>query len=199
MDLAVPASSEEPGLSPIENIASRLLAHLSCDVRIAALSLLVSSSSSTRPFPTSVLKILQRYLPYFHVETDAKVRNDFASTIKRLCTRLYGAVLRLKKSPKTQDGPTFQHAYSKGTAVPSMVFDHEPSLGAHIGFARWYITFLSQELHSLTSYQRHISGLKAFSRLHSSGLLLFPEVCPHLPFLWQLKIDVHRWNVLGIC
>ena len=162
--------------------------HLSCDVRIAGLSLLVSSSSSSQPFSIPVLKVLQRHLPYFQVETDAGARNDFASTVKRLCIRLQGAIFRLQKSFNTQDSLTFKHHFER-TAMTSGILERKTLLDAHLEFVRWYIGFISYELHTLASYQRHFSGLKAFVRLHSSGLLQLPEVC-HLLFLslvnWRL-------------
>jgi hypothetical protein len=47
----------------------------------------------------------------------------------------------------------------------------EQSLQEHMGFIKWYLEFLSKELFPTTSYQRHITALRAIQIAVDSGML----------------------------
>lgn len=159
----------------LESLGTSLLENSSPSVRIAALSLLISSSTSTRPFSPRVLRRVRQCIPYFHVEGNAKPRNEFIALMKKLCTRLQGATLSLLRRARDPDSMIREQA---GAAAPFVAtFDSkEPvSLGnvaeqvwneellileEHFAFRRWYMMFLLQELRPTATYQSHITALK---------------------------------------
>ena len=57
-----------------QKIAMRFLGHRNSNFAIAALSILTFSVSDTKPFSQEMLATLQHYLPFFHAESDCKVR-----------------------------------------------------------------------------------------------------------------------------
>lgn len=159
----------------LESLGTSLLENSSSSVRIAALSLLISSSTSTRPFSPRVLRRVRQCIPYFHVEGNAKPRNEFIALMKKLCTRLQGATLSLLRRARDPDNMVREQA---GAAAPfDATFDSkEPvSLGniaeqvlneeflvleEHLAFRKWYMVFLLQELRPTATYQSHITALK---------------------------------------
>lgn len=163
-----------------ENLGISLLEHPSSSVRIAALSLLVSSSASSRPFCRRVLRRLQQCLPYFHIEVSAKPRNEFIALMKKLSMRLKGAttsLLRRGQDPNDLTGmQTSMPAHSvtehdgerpvsSGNAIRQAPNEGSPFLEDHLAFRRWYLVFLLQELRPTASYQSHITALKILNFL----------------------------------
>ena len=160
---------QEAGLSLSEQLASALLYHYSCDVRITALSLLIKSTSTVQPLSEFSLDTLQRVLPHFYLEYDAKARNELISLIKRLCIRLQAATARMQKLKRTttcqgnNDFETGKHQ----TLLRGDVIHSERS---HIEFMTWFHEFLLGELQPAASYQRHITALRSLVFVFSSRL-----------------------------
>lgn len=159
----------------LEDLGISLLDHSSSSVRLAALSLLIFSSTSTKPFSRKVLHRVRQCIPYFHVEVNAKPRNESIALMKKLFMRLRGATVSLFR--RGQDLDTFTREEKNSTASSIASFDvKEPvSLGnlaeqalddrvhimeEHLDFRKWYMIFLLLELRPTASYQSHITALK---------------------------------------
>lgn len=147
-----------------------LLNHSSDMVRSLALSVLVHSSSSIRPFSNTTIEVLRSNLGILFSDTDAKFRNDVLSNIKHMIERLRGAVAFLTREvsaggalhgddPSKQD--TVEHDQRSGL---------QESLKIHEDFLEWLTPVILDELIPTASYQRHITSLKALHLLLSSGL-----------------------------
>lgn len=164
----------------LESLGTSLLENSSSSVRIAALSLLVSSSTSTRPFSPRVLRRVRQCIPYFHVEGNAKPRNEFIALVKKLCTRLQGATLSLLRQARDQDSMIGEQAsaavpfvatfdskepVSLENAAEKVLNEDLPVLEEHLAFRKWYMVFLIQELRPTATYQSHITALKVLDLL----------------------------------
>ena len=184
--LLVAKTAEDPGLRKYfgqrhsslldaEGLGISLLEHSSSDVRIAALSLLLSSSASARPFPRRVLRRVRQCIPHFHVEVNPKPRNEFIALMKKLCMRIRDATISLLRHG--QDPGTFNGEQRAIPASPVASVDCEQPVNSmdtieqaiddgsrvleeHLAFRKWYMVFLLQELHPTASYQSHITALK---------------------------------------
>ena len=167
--------SEQSTSIDSESLGISLLDHSSSSVRIAALSLLVSSSASTRPLCRRVLHRLRQCIPYFHVEVSAKPRNEFIALMKKLCMRIRGATMSLLRRGQDSDILIREETYnttlwaakfdveglaSSGNAVEQAVDDESHILKEHLAFRKWYMVLLLQELRPTASYQSHITALK---------------------------------------
>jgi hypothetical protein len=150
-----------------------LLARASAAIRLAALSLLVASPLTTRPFPSGVLSLLEQNLAFFHGDADAKFRTDVLSTTKRLVDRLRGSTSSLSREVgRSKKGRADQNTRSKAGSHIAAEAAKCPAcrLQRHVEFLNWYIDFLTAELQPTASYQRHITALKALDILLQSGL-----------------------------
>ncbi len=171
----------------LENLGINLLEHSSSSVRISALSLLVSSSGSARPFSRRALRRVRQCIPYFHVEVNAKPRNEFIALMKKLCMRLRGATMSLLR--RGQDTSTLGEEQSSLTApsigasdgdgrvssgnfIEQALDDESHILEEHLAFRRWYMMFLLKELRPTASYQSHITALKMLDFLTEQTIAL---------------------------
>ena len=158
--------TEEPEsfLLDSEALACNYLKHVSASVRLSALSLLVSSSVTSKPFTQSVLETLRVCLPYFHVEVNAKARNEYIALMRKLCVRLERAIMSFLRAGHTSLKSGFEES---STSQPESVKNNkatwkprEQLLRSHIGFRKRYLLFLIHELRPTASYQSHITALK---------------------------------------
>ncbi|KAH6849766.1 putative death-receptor fusion protein-domain-containing protein [Chaetomium sp. MPI-CAGE-AT-0009] len=146
-------------------LLNRLLAHPSVSVRSSAFSLLVSSQATTKPFSEVAFGLLKKHLAAFHADYDAKVRNEVLGHTKNLIKRAKNIITVAQRSFSAHqsvgngDGPApkkFGPEVALKTASEAKeVLDH------HEAFLKWYISFLKNELLPTTSYQRHITAIKA--------------------------------------
>lgn len=162
-----------------EKVLESVLSHPSHEVRSLALSLLISSPSTTRPYSSTALDLLRKHLSAYFAESDAKFRNDVASKIRDMFKRMRGAIFVLKKSipraaakAKGKDSSAQSKEGTENIAQPILYRTNLISLPApqlvhcleyHENFLFWYINFLSSELTPTASYQRHIASLKAIT------------------------------------
>lgn len=168
-------------LSLPETALGALLSHASSAVRSSALSVLISSSSSTKPFSDKTLNILRNHLDSFHADTDAKFRNDLLSNTKHLIERLRDAMASQIRDMKhfisnkeaIQALPTQKKTVSDSTVVLSPESHLSKRLHNHKAFIRWYLRFLCHELIPTAAYQRHITALKALHVLLKSDIKLY--------------------------
>lgn len=163
----------------VENLGISLLAHSSSAVRLAALSLLASSSASSRPLCRRVLRHMRQFIPHFHVEANAKPRNEFIALMKKLCMRIRSATLSLLRRDQNTYNVTGEQASSaahffarlddEGPVSPGNVTEQVLNemyiLEEHLAFRKWYMVFLLQELRPTATYQSHITALKVLSFL----------------------------------
>ena len=155
---------EGPNTQKIENLdlttlCMYLIDHPTANVRIAAFSLIISSSSSNTPLPSNVLAYLQECIPCFHQETNPRTRNEFIALIKPLCLRLVNAAKAFSRL-SAADGQRYRNF--AGAHV---------NLMPHIKLARWYQRYLLQELRPTASYQSHITALKILPLIFGSNTL----------------------------
>ncbi|KEY69396.1 hypothetical protein S7711_05710 [Stachybotrys chartarum IBT 7711] len=159
-----------------EEILQNVLSHPSNEVRSLALSLLVTSPSTTRPYSSSALDLLRKHLGSYLAGSDAKFRMDVSGKIRDMFRRVRGAISVLKRSiPRARakakktgqsatvtlatdsSQPIFYH--SNLISLPEGQLMH--CLAYHEAFLKWYIGFLRDELIPTASYPRHIASLKA--------------------------------------
>ncbi|KAK0121786.1 hypothetical protein ONS95_010069 [Cadophora gregata] len=157
-----------------EDAIGLLLTHESETVRSLAFSVLVSSSSTIRPFSKMALEILRANMYILYSDTDAKFRNEILSSTKHMIERLRGATSLLAKEIESlsfqlsgnQDLPTAQQQEGHKRLDAIKLIFH-----SHNDFVAWYVEFLLLELIPTASYQRHITSLKAISLFLRSGIL----------------------------
>lgn len=139
-------------------------------VRSLAFSVLVSSSSTIRPFNAEALNFLRSGMAFLYADTDSRFRNDVLSNTKHLIERLRGATAYLLR--ELQDALFKNKQMTKnGSQQSERVKDLQIALKSHEDFLQWFLEFLLGELIPTASYQRHITALKAIMLLLKSGIL----------------------------
>ncbi|KAI9166889.1 HEAT repeat protein [Paramyrothecium foliicola] len=158
-----------------EKVLESVLAHPSHEVRALALSLLISSPSTTRPYSNTTFDLLRKHLGAFFADADAKFRVDVSSKARDMFKRVRGAISVLKRSiPRARAKSKKNDAVPEPTAVvAAQPITYRSNLIAlpesqlvycldyHVDFLKWYMDFLCNELIPTASYQRHITSLKA--------------------------------------
>ncbi|PNY24791.1 Uncharacterized protein TCAP_05259 [Tolypocladium capitatum] len=163
-----------------EKILDNVLAHPSHEVRALALSLLVTSPSTTRPYSFAALGLLRKHLITVFADPDAKFRVEVSGKVRDMFRRVRGAIHVLKRSiPRARaraqkaNVPGAQSQVKPDLATASQPILYRSNfivlpeaqlthcLEYHEEFLRWYIGFLCSELTPTASYQRHIASLKA--------------------------------------
>lgn len=156
-------------------IVGNVLGHPDHEVRTLAFSLLVTSSSSTRPYSPAALALLRRHMSSFFAEPDAKFRNDVLSKARDMYRRVRSSICILKRSiprvrakaaklatpnhqlPTQSQQPIFHK--TKLIALPEAQLVE--CLDDHERFLRWYIRFLLKQLIPTAAYQRQFASMKA--------------------------------------
>lgn len=148
-----------------ESLLDRLLAYPSASVRSSAFSLLVSSQATAKPFSEAAFDLLKKHLAAFHLDYDAKVRNEVLGHTKNLIKRAKNVITVATRSLAHQSTGDGKDPPPKKRFGPEVVLkdasEAKQVLDSHEGFLRWYTTFLRNELLPTTSYQRHITAIKA--------------------------------------
>ncbi|ROV99157.1 hypothetical protein VMCG_06652 [Cytospora schulzeri] len=153
-------------------VLERFLIHSSHDVRASAMSLLITSSSTTRPYSQMSFELLRKHLKSCHADSDAKFRNEILGHSKNMVKRIKGAMSLIERDISRQ---AVKASKTKATGTPvnthiskgakEILNAGEPwlrdTLKAHEEFFSWYLQFLLEELVPTASYQRHITALKA--------------------------------------
>lgn len=144
------------------NVLEDILCHSSHEARSSAVSILIASSSTSRPYASQSLDLLREHLPAFYADNDAKFRYDVLGHSRNMIKRIIGAMASLRKD---------EARGLKKASKTAIISDVTSALKRHEAFIRWYLSFLKQELVPTASYQRHITALKAMeSILHSQVL-----------------------------
>lgn len=153
-------------------ILDRFLIHPSPEVRSFAVSLLITSSSTTKPYSPMAFELLRRHLRSLHADPDAKFRSEILQHEKNMMKRILNTTavmhkdisrLPIKHSKLDSNGIPANYHVSKGAKqiVNASETWLRESLRAHEEFFLWYLDFLFQELVPTASYQRHIAALKS--------------------------------------
>lgn len=183
-----------------EKILESVLAHPSHGVRALALSLLVTSPSTTRPYSHAALELLRKHLATVFADPDAKFRVEVSGKVRDMFRRVRGAIHVLKRSiPRARakaqkaDLPGAQTQLNPDLAAASQPILYRSNLVVlpeaqlthcleyHEEFLRWYIGFLCSELTPTASYQRHIASLKA--------VMLITRMEGESPKTWETEDD----------
>ncbi|KAL2201234.1 putative death-receptor fusion protein-domain-containing protein [Corynascus similis CBS 632.67] len=149
-----------------ESLLDKLLAYPSVSVRSSAFSLLVSSQATTKPFSEVAFDLLRKHLAAFHTDYDAKVRNEVLGHTKNLIKRAKNVItvaqrsLVAHQSAEVGDRPTPKKKFGPEVALKD-ASEARDVLDRHEAFLNWYMSFLRSELLPTTSYQRHITAIKA--------------------------------------
>ncbi|KAF2144155.1 uncharacterized protein K452DRAFT_316890 [Aplosporella prunicola CBS 121167] len=156
-----------------DRLLGRLLCHERPETRLAALYLLVTTVAVTRPFTVETFNLLKRNLPYLHADTDANFRGEIASLTLQMVDRLRAAIAHLSKGNEgrpraSKRAKTSAQDVSVAPAVD--IIDTAAILKAHTEFIKWFLQFLTSELHPTAAYQRHVSALKSLTHVMKSGL-----------------------------
>ena len=139
-------------------LGTNLLENPIPSVRLAALSLVISCTH-TVPFSHDVFDLLQYFIPFFHLEVNARTRNEYVTLVKRFLVKLKSAVTFTLREGQILARSPLEQEYAQGS---SQVAVHKISkfLLQVIVFQSWYMRFLDHELQPTASYQRHITALK---------------------------------------
>ncbi|GAB7339803.1 hypothetical protein MBLNU457_6351t1 [Dothideomycetes sp. NU457] len=150
LDDAISGCKIDEDTSPLHlptKLLARLLYRQSRAIRIAALNLLLTSPTTTKPLTKGTFAALKQALPALHSDTDANFRSELFGITQRLIDRLRAV-----------------------TAVLSRTKVQDTTLSTHIDYLKWYRSFLRMELRPCASYQRHISALKCLELVQKSGI-----------------------------
>ncbi|KAK3632475.1 hypothetical protein LTR56_016357 [Elasticomyces elasticus] len=143
---------------PIRNIA-HLLHRESSTARLTALSLLITSRTSTRPLHPTALKAVKKNLHHLIADTDANFRSEVCGLVQRLIDRIRAIMAVAARQASRAEVST----NGSDAALADV-------LHSHADFLSWLIRFLQWELRPTASYQRHISALKCILIVARSGL-----------------------------
>ncbi|ETS85749.1 hypothetical protein PFICI_03774 [Pestalotiopsis fici W106-1] len=153
-------TSKTQGIAHLQkDVLEDILSHSSQEARSSAVSILIASPSSTKPYSIASLELLRKHLPAFYSDGDAKFRYDVLGYSRNMISRVQGAISGLakelerlaKKAKKNNTGGTNAEDPDKLKHL----------LQLHDDFLGWYFNFLKNELVPTASYQRHITSLRA--------------------------------------
>lgn len=142
---------------------TRLLSHISPTIRLAGFSLVVISTSITRPLTKNCLNGIKQNLFQLFAETDAHIRGEVLGLLPHLLDRIRAATASLSKILLKETNGNPSASYSNRNIVTA-------TLDAHKGFLHWLLQFLSAGLRPGAVYQRHISCLKTLTILSQSRI-----------------------------
>ncbi|KAK8081772.1 hypothetical protein PG996_000553, partial [Apiospora saccharicola] len=160
---AVGEPSEDFDSQLAANVLEDILCHSSHEARSSAVSILIASPSTSRPYAVSSLNLLRQHLPAFHADTDAKFRYDVLGHSRNMIKRIMGTIASLQKEKER----AVRKVSKKGMSADEI----DALTKEHVTFVNWYIGFLKDELVPSSSYQRHITSLKAMEFVLNSGVL----------------------------
>ncbi|KAL8370390.1 hypothetical protein RB595_000658 [Gaeumannomyces hyphopodioides] len=162
------ASSQKVSKSVVLDVQvmESVLSHPSSPVRLLALSLLVTSPSLSKPYPSEALRLIRRHLPSYYSDPGAGFRQEALTYTKIMIKRVRGTITFGHKPAQTG-------ALTKAAAKPTQAeLKHAVSREAledHEAFFDWYLGFLLGELVPTASYQRHITALRAVLQVVQSS------------------------------
>ncbi|KAI5868026.1 putative death-receptor fusion protein-domain-containing protein [Durotheca rogersii] len=168
------------------DVLESVLCHDSHEARSSAVSILIASPSTTKPYTAEALGLLKRHLPSFHEDSNPKFRYDVLGHSRNMIKRIQNTIESLRreddrvsrqanKTRPTSDVLTHIEEDLKGQ-LGGFAARQNPAttqlratLRQHEDFASWYVGFLQGELAPTVSYQRHITALKVMGLIIKSA------------------------------
>lgn len=170
-------------------VIGNFLLHREPNIRIAALSLLVTTFSTVKPFTTTATASILRALPSMHADSDSYTRGEIMSLTRKFIIRLKSGVL--KEGISDVIGP------ASGKEPSGWVRSDEETKRV----LKAYIQFLQSDLVVTASYPRHASALRALNLLLQSGLDPRTDIPPlksEVETRWKLHMDVFEPRLLRL-
>lgn len=181
---------ENEALVMKSDVIGNFLLHREANIRIAALSLLITAFSTVKPFTVRATKAILRGLPSMHAESDAYTRGEILSLTRKFFVRLRGGIVKDEdvalKIEKTANKPA-QGQVRNETETRE--------------FLRAYLKLLGNDLRLAASYPRHITALKALKLLLDSGLDPRIEVKlqkSEMENIWKVNVEVFDAQLLRL-
>ncbi|KAJ6155183.1 hypothetical protein N7470_005749 [Penicillium chermesinum] len=139
-------------------VIGKFLLHREPNIRVAALSLLITAFSTTKPMTSMATNAILRGLPSIHADSDSHSRSEIMGITRKF-------IVRLKSGIKDIDCLESTASAQKDSASEQL-----KSNEMTLAFLGEYVNFLQDDLCVTASYPRHISSLKALKLLLESGL-----------------------------
>lgn len=153
-------SQEEPPLILKSEFIGQFLFHHDFSIKMAALSLLITAPSTTKPLSSAAIRVIIKSLPSLHAESDPCTRGEILSMVRGLIVRLKGGILADIENPVEP-----RTTLSKKQPIVFIRDDVETR-----SCLNNYLNFLAADLRTTASYHRHIMALKTIYLLVESGL-----------------------------
>ncbi|KAI1483913.1 putative death-receptor fusion protein-domain-containing protein [Daldinia eschscholtzii] len=171
----------QSGFQLRKDVLESVLCHDSQEARTSAVSLLIASPSTTKPYTAEALDLLKKYLPSFYEDSEPKMRYDVLGHSRNMIKRIQNTIESLRReadriSKKINKAKSNKPNSKLPTEQNDTVTMLSNALRQHEDFVSWYVGFLKNELAPTTSYQRHITALKAMVFIvkpvssHGSGM-----------------------------
>lgn len=184
------AKLDENVLIMKSEVIGKFLLHREANIRIAALSLLITAFSTIKPFTVGATNAILRGLPSMHAESDAYTRGEILSLTRKFIVRLKGGVVKdedaVSKLEKTANKPTSGETRNETETKE---------------FLKAYLQLLGRDMRLGASYPRHITALKALKLLLDSGLDPRVEVKlqkSEMENLWKIQVEVFDTQLLRL-
>lgn len=171
-------------------VLGNFLLHREPSIRLAALSLLVTTFSTAKPLTTAATTAILRGLPSMHADSDSYTRGEIMSLTRKLIVRLKSGILKIDDLAD----PTVSAAGQQASGLIKSDVETKAFLEA-------YIDFLQRDLVVTASYPRHITALKALKLLLQSGLDPRTDIVPlksEVETRWKLHMDVFGPRLLRL-
>ncbi|KAJ9220006.1 hypothetical protein DTO169C6_7663 [Paecilomyces variotii] len=183
----------------------QFLLHREGSIRVAALSLLITASSTTKPIGSDALQAILFGLPALHADSDAQSRGHILTLTRRLLVRLRSGTQKSDNHakgaalPEVDENPRRlkrRRSVNQSTYVEEIRFDSRE-------FLERYVSFLERDLEPTASYQRHIMALKALALVLQSRLDSRVNAPPIMKsekdvLPWRFSLDILRPRLLRL-
>ncbi|KAL4974767.1 putative death-receptor fusion protein-domain-containing protein [Aspergillus desertorum] len=153
------AKGERPLVLKSEFIG-QFLFHHDFNIKLAALSLLITAPSTTKPLSSAAIRVIIKSLPSLHAESDPCTRGEILSMVRGLIVRLKGGILANIENPVEP-----RTTLSKKQPIVYIRDDTETR-----SCLQSYLNFLMADLRTPASYHRHIMAVKSLYLVIESGL-----------------------------
>lgn len=170
-------------------VIGKFLLHRESSIRTAALSLLITTSSTVKPFTVGATQALLRGLPSMHAESEAHARGEILSMMRKFIVRLKGGIVREEDA-----GLKIQKINKPATGQARNENETKEFLKA-------YLDLLQNDLPLSASYARHITALKSLKLLVDSGLDPRTNIKlqkSEVENLWKVQVEVFNPHLLRL-
>lgn len=154
---------EKQGEKPLvlkSEVIGQFLFHHDFSIKMAALSLLITAPSTTKPLSSAAIRVIIKSLPSLHAESDPCTRGEILSMVRGLIVRLKGGILANIENPVEP-----RTTLSKKQPIVYIRDDAETR-----SCLQSYLDFLMADLRTTASYHRHIMAVKTLYLVIESGL-----------------------------